>query len=59
VYENEKNENCWKYSRNLGGGEIKENDRGCEFDYDILQELWQMSQCAPGTTIILKKKLKN
>jgi hypothetical protein len=24
----------------IGGKGIKENDGGCEFNYDILQELW-------------------
>jgi hypothetical protein len=30
-----KNETCWNNSRNGGRG-IKENDRGSEFNYDIL-----------------------
>jgi hypothetical protein len=36
----------------IGRGEIKENGGGGEFNYDILQEFLQMSQCTPSTTII-------
>jgi hypothetical protein len=31
----------------IGGEGIKENGRGSEFNYDILQELLKMSQCNP------------
>jgi hypothetical protein len=36
----------------IEGGELKENDRGGEFNYKIFQELLQMPQCTPITTII-------
>jgi hypothetical protein len=36
-----------------GKGGIKENDGGGEFNYDILQELLQMSQCTPSIIIIM------
>jgi hypothetical protein len=35
-----------------GGGRIKENDGGGEFNDDILKELLEMSQCTPSMTII-------
>jgi hypothetical protein len=38
----------------MGGGGIKEKDGEGEFSYHILQELLQMSQCTPNTTIFLK-----
>jgi hypothetical protein len=41
----------------MGGGQIKANDGGGEFNYDMLLELLQMSQCTPSTTII-KNKIK-
>jgi hypothetical protein len=29
----------------MRGVGIKENDEGGEFNYDILKEIWSMSQC--------------
>jgi hypothetical protein len=35
----------------MGGMGIKENGGGSEFNHNILQELFKMSQCTPRTTI--------
>jgi hypothetical protein len=41
----------------IEGGELKENDRGGEFNYKIFQELLQMPQCTPhyNNNKIIKK----
>jgi hypothetical protein len=36
----------------MRAGEIKKNDGRGEFNYDILKELFEMSQCCPSATII-------
>jgi hypothetical protein len=44
----------------MRGGEVKENDGGGEFNYDILdilQELLKMPQCTPPNTIFKKSTL--